>query len=58
MARPIWKLALGDEAPEFDLQATGDAAGKGGPKKRIRLSDYRGKKNVVIAFFPAAFTPV
>jgi peroxiredoxin len=58
MARPIWKLALGDEAPEFELQATGDAAGRGGPKKRIRLSDYRGKKNVVIAFFPAAFTPV
>jgi peroxiredoxin len=58
MARPIWKLALGEEAPDFELQATGDVAGKGSPKKRIRLSDYRGKKNVVLAFFPAAFTPV
>jgi peroxiredoxin len=58
MARPNWKLALGDEAPDFELQATGDAAGKGGPKKTIRLSQYRGKKNVVLAFFPAAFTPV
>ncbi len=58
MARPIWKLALGDEAPDFELQATGDTAGKGGPKKMIRLSGYRGQKNVVLAFFPAAFTPV
>jgi peroxiredoxin len=58
MARAIWELAVGDEAPEFDLQSTGDTAGKGGPKKRVRLSDYRGKKNVVIAFYPAAFTPV
>ena len=58
MARPIWKLALGEEAPDFDLQATGDAAGKGSPKKKIRLSSYRGKKNVVLAFFPASFTPV
>ncbi len=58
MARPIWKLALGEEAPDFELQATGDAAGKGSVKKKIKLSDYRGKKNVVLAFFPAAFTPV
>jgi peroxiredoxin len=58
MARPIWKLAVGDEAPDFELQATGDTAGRGDPKKKIRLSEYRGKKNVVLAFFPAAFTPV
>jgi peroxiredoxin len=57
MAKSRWKLAVGEEAPEFELQATGDTAGKGGPKKKIRLSDYRGK-NVVLAFFPAAFTPV
>ena len=57
MARSIWKLAVGDEAPDFELQATGDTAGKGGPKKKVRLSDYRGK-NVVVAFFPATFTPV
>jgi peroxiredoxin len=24
--------------------------------KDIKLSDFRGKKNVVLAFFPAAFT--
>ncbi len=58
MARPLWKLAVGDDAPDFELQATGDTAGKGGPKKKVRLADFRGKKNVVLAFFPAAFTPV
>jgi peroxiredoxin len=56
--KPVWRLEVGDEAPDFDLGATGDTAGKGGPRKKIRLSDYRGKKNVVLAFFPAAFTPV
>jgi len=57
-AKPVWRLEVGDEAPEFELPATGDTAGKGGPRKRVRLSDYRGKKNVVLAFYPAAFTPV
>ena len=27
-------------------------------KRQIRLSDFRGKKNVVLAFFPLAWTPV
>lgn len=60
MAKPkaIWKLEVGDEAPELKLLSTGDKAGKGGPYREISLSDYRGKKNVVLAFFPAAFTPV
>ena len=56
--KPVYRVEVGDEAPDFDLPATGDGAGKGGPRKRVKLSDYRGKKNVVIAFFPAAFTPV
>jgi peroxiredoxin len=58
MAKGTWKLQVGDEAPDFELQATGDGAGKGGPKKKVRLSDFRGKKNVMLAFFPACFTPV
>jgi peroxiredoxin len=56
--KPVYKLAVGDDAPDFELMATGDAAGKGATRKKIKLSDYRGKKNVVLAFFPAAFTPV
>ena len=57
-SKPIWKLAVGEEAPDFELPATGDSAGKGGPEKNVKLSSYRGKKNVVLAFCPAAFTPV
>jgi peroxiredoxin len=56
--KPVYRVEVGDEAPDFDLPATGDVAGKGGPRKRVKLSDYRGKKHVVIAFYPAAFTPV
>ncbi len=56
--KPVWRVEVGDEAPDFELPATGDTAGKGGPRKKIRLSDYRGKKNVVLAFYHAAFTPV
>jgi peroxiredoxin len=56
--KPVYKLAVGDEAPDFELTATGDTAGKGATRRKIKLSDYRGKKNVVLAFFPAAFTPV
>jgi len=56
--KPVWRLEVGDEAPDFELPATGDTAGKGGPRKKVRLSEYRDKKNVVLAFYPAAFTPV
>jgi mycoredoxin-dependent peroxiredoxin len=41
-------LKVGDTAPDFTLPATGGA--------KITLSDYRGSKNVVLAFFPFAFS--
>jgi peroxiredoxin len=56
--KAVWRLEVGDEAPDFELMATGDAAGKGAEKRKIKLSDYRGKKHVVLAFYPAAYTPV
>jgi peroxiredoxin len=42
------QLKVGDEAPDFTLPDTNN--------KPVKLSDFRGKKNVVLAFFPAAFT--
>lgn len=43
-------LQVGQEAPDFTLPSI---AGE-----HVRLSDFRGKKNVVISFVPAAWTPV
>ncbi len=45
---PHTNLKVGDVAPDFTLPST--AGGN------VTLSDYRGKANVVLAFFPAAFT--
>lgn len=41
---------VGDQALDFTAKATGN--------REIKLSDYRGKKNVMLAFFPFAFSPV
>ena len=46
-------LPVGQTAPDFDLPAL-----IGGIKQRFRLRDYRGQKNVVIAFHPLNWTPV
>ena len=45
---PKTHLKEGDMAPDFTLTAT-----TGG---KVKLSDFRGKSNVVLAFFPASFT--
>ena len=43
------KLAVGQIAPDFTLTATHN--------RTITLSQYRGK-NVVLVFFPLAWTPI
>ncbi len=45
---PKTHLKVGDPAPDFTLPDT-----KGQP---VKLSDFRGKKNVVLAFYVLAFT--
>ena len=45
------KLHVGDPAPDFKLQYF-----TGNDLKEVHLSDYRGKKNVVLAFYIFAFT--
>ena len=43
-------LKVGDTAPDFTFASTSMG------NKPISLADFRGKKTVVLAFFPAAFT--
>jgi peroxiredoxin len=43
-------LHVGDVAPDFELSASGN--------RTVKLSDFRGKKNVLLAFYPFAFSPV
>ena len=44
------KVKIGDMAPDFTLPSVSG--------EKITLSQYRGKKNVVLSFVPAAWTPV
>ena len=46
----VLKVKLGEYAPDFSLPAVSG--------EKISLGHYRGKKNVVISFVPAAWTPV
>lgn len=43
-------LAVGEQAPDFTLK---DQDGQ-----PVSLSDFRGKKNVLVVFFPLAFTGI
>ena len=42
-------LQIGDAAPDFELEAANG--------QKVRLSDFRGKKNVVLFFYPKDETP-
>jgi peroxiredoxin len=49
-------IQVGAEAPDFELPSSETENGR--PGKKVRLSDFRGKKNVVLAFYPLDFSPV
>lgn len=44
-------LKIGDVAPEFELMTQDHT-------KKVKLSDFRGKKKVVLLFYPMDFSPV
>jgi peroxiredoxin (alkyl hydroperoxide reductase subunit C) len=46
----VLKVKVGEKAPDFILPSISG--------EKISLSQFRGKKNVVISFVPAAWTPV
>src|SRR6201987_6228088 len=43
-------LKVGDMAPDFTLPST--------VGEKVTLSDYKGKKNVILLFYPLDFSPV
>jgi len=45
---PKTHLKVGDPAPDFTLTDNN--------RKQVKLSDFKGKKNVVLAFYVLAFT--
>ena len=45
---PDPKIKVGDVAPDFNLMDQN--------RNPVKLSDFRGKKNVVVAFYVFAFT--
>jgi cytochrome oxidase Cu insertion factor (SCO1/SenC/PrrC family) len=47
-ATPQTSLKVGDRAPDFTLTDT--------QGNQVKLSEFKGKKNVVLAFFVLAFT--
>jgi peroxiredoxin len=47
-AAPQTSLKVGDAAPDFTLTDT--------QGNQVRLSEFKGKKNVVLAFYVLAFT--
>jgi hypothetical protein len=51
---PHTNLKVGDKAPDFTLAST--AVGPDGKTLRFKLSDFKGKKNVVLAIYVLAFT--
>jgi hypothetical protein len=45
-------LQAGEMAPEFELPAV-----TGKQRHKLKLSDFRGKKNVIVAFYPLDWSP-
>jgi AhpC/TSA family len=51
-------VKVGDPMPDFSLNYLDPAPDGGRPQsKTAKLSDFKGKQVVVLAFFPAAFSP-
>jgi len=53
---PPPSVKTGQAAPDFTANYLAMDNGRPGFKS-VKLSDYKGQKNVVLAFFPAAFSP-
>ncbi len=50
-------VKVGERAPEFTLPYLAPEAGGKFAEKKVSLGDFKGKNTVILAFFPAAFSP-
>ena len=50
VAEQTQTLKVGDPAPDFELPSHRN--------EKVRLSSFKGQKNVVIVFYPLDWTPV
>ncbi|PYX93604.1 MAG: alkyl hydroperoxide reductase [Acidobacteria bacterium] len=48
----LMPLKVGDSAPDFELEAV-----EGERQVKVKLSDFRGKRHVVVTFHPLDWTP-
>jgi hypothetical protein len=55
-APPAPAVKVGEQAPDFTLPYLAMEEGKVA-RKDVSLGSFKGKQNVVLAFFPAAFSP-
>jgi peroxiredoxin len=50
-------VKVGQQAPDFTLRYLARGPGDKYEQKTVSLADFKGKKTVILAFFPAAFSP-
>ena len=50
-------VKVGEAAPDFTLPYLVAKSDGGFDARQVSLAEFRGKQNVVVAFFPAAFSP-
>lgn len=56
-APPPPSVRVGQAAPDFSLRYLAKGPGDKVQPQTVSLSDFKGKNTVILAFFPAAFSP-
>ncbi len=54
---PAPAVKVGEQAPDFTLRYLARSADGKYEQKGVSLAQFKGQKTVILAFFPAAFSP-
>jgi len=54
---PAPAVKAGEQAPDFTLRYLAKTPDDKYQQKTVSLGEFKGKKTVILAFFPAAFSP-